>query len=179
MNNSFISLFSGFIFIQGLPVGRETGHARKLPRQYIYSQHLLQLKKHAWTDWEFHIFVQQSHTPIQLHTVKNPTWLTHPLKKSFISLSLQKHNLTNWRILRDLLILWRRDSFPYPYKNITSLTEEPIPILAFSYVLWCVITSRNQHFFKRRYLLFPLICKWKYIWWRSWKHEPSKFFPRV
>jgi hypothetical protein len=30
------------------------------------------LLKHIWIDWQFQIFVQRSHTVIQLNIVKNP-----------------------------------------------------------------------------------------------------------
>jgi len=39
MNNNSHSVFTGFIFKRGSDVGRDTGHARNLPRQYVCSQH--------------------------------------------------------------------------------------------------------------------------------------------
>jgi len=36
--------------------------------QRVISQWLM---RHVWTDWQFEITVQHSHTPIQLNIVKN------------------------------------------------------------------------------------------------------------
>ena len=68
--------------------------------------------------------------------MKNSPWVPHPMKKTFISWSLQKHiprcpNLTNEATY--LNQVWH------------FLTCSDVP--------WPVIKNRNQHFFKRRHLV--------------------------
>lgn len=87
--------------------------------------------KHVRTDWQFHIFVQWSHTPI----VKNPPWIPHPLKKIFMFWSLQKH------IPPSPWSHWPKDLFQ---------SRQTLP-----YLQLYPLTSRNQYFFKED-TSFPL-----------------------
>jgi hypothetical protein len=47
--------------------------------------------KHVWTDWHFYIFVQQPHTPVQPNIMEDHPQIPHPVKKTFMSWSLQTH----------------------------------------------------------------------------------------
>jgi len=58
-------------------MGGETWHARKLPRQYVCSQHFSEIDftlgvEHVWTDWQFQILVHQPHTPVQPDIMEDP-----------------------------------------------------------------------------------------------------------
>ena len=67
-------------------------------------------------------------------------------------------------------------------QNHSDRRTNPNPLrylLIFIYIPWHVCTSRNQHFFKRRHLLSPCVCKWNCFWWRTRKCQPSKFFPKA
>jgi len=119
------------------------------------------LQKHVWTDWQFQVLVQWSDT---------------------------QFSSTSWIKLIEFLILWRRpfsESYKHIFHNARNLTKpktyfNPVRhFLTFRYISWQDITSRNQHVFKRRHPLSPWLYKWKCFWWRTWKHQPSKFFPSL
>ena len=110
--------------------------ARKLPREYVCRQH--------FADTNFTLAGKRKSS------------------KSLYSNLTLPFSLTSWRTHREFLILWRRPSFPDPYKKIFQdpyLTNQGAYLnpgrhfLTCSDIPWPVINSRNQHFFKRRHLV--------------------------
>ena len=93
--------------------------------------------------------------PIQLYIVKK--YIRSPFLDPYKNILQNVHNLTK----------------PRTYSNWVR------HFLTFSHLSSPVITNRNQHFSERRHLLSPWLCKWKCFWWRTQKHQPSKFFPKV
>jgi hypothetical protein len=89
----------------------------------------------------------------------------------------------------EFLILWWRPSCPGPYKNIFhqghNLTAQRTysnlvrHFFTSNYIPCPPIISTSKHFFKRKCLLYPWICKWKCFWWRNQNHQHSNFFPKI
>ena len=111
-NNSFISVFFGFIFTQGSAVGREALHARKMHRQYVCSWYF------SATD-----FTLAYETCLDRFGVPNLcTAISHPHSaKHHEELSL---NLSPSE--EDFRVLVPTET--YSTKSITSLTNATIPI---------------------------------------------------
>jgi hypothetical protein len=146
-NNSFISVFSGFIFTQGSAVGIETRHARKLRRQYVCSWHF------SATDFTlaYETCLDRFGVPNLCTAVSLLHSAKHHEEPSLNSLSSEK-----------TFISW---SLPIPIQSDISL-----PSAVFSYQL---LQEETITFSKKRQLLSTWLCKWRCFKWRSQNHQPS------
>jgi hypothetical protein len=141
----------------GIPCNAQ--HVRKLPRQYVCSQH--------YSVW-FHV------------CRKTTSGQNGSSKCTYIDLI--PHSALHREEIYKITISW---SLKNMLQNVHNLTKPRTysnwvrHFLTFSHLSSPVITNRNQHFSERRHLLSPWLCKWKCFWWRTQKHQPSKFFPKV
>jgi hypothetical protein len=160
-------LHRALLWAQRLGKPCKTVHTRKLGTQCVCSQHFSE------TDF---ILADETHL-INVAVLNLCTVIVHP----FSAQHSGEH-------LLQFIVIRRKPSRPDPRKNIlqnvpnlgdwwtcsvqshTSLPSVISPDMT---------SSRKQHFFKGGHLFTPWLCKWKCLWWRNRKHQPSEFLPRA
>jgi hypothetical protein len=160
MNNSLISVFSGFIFTQDSAVGGERRHTVQCRAcQKTASDVCLQLAFHR--EW-FHIGWKKNMSG-QFHN-------SRCLYSGLTSLC----SSTSWRTLYEFFILWKRPSCHGPLKtystnSIRSLIEELTAVTSFPSVISPEqsLPADTSTCFSRRHHFSPWLVKWKCFWSRT------------